>query len=97
MSFADEIAAARRSAARVGAAHHVGEALRSLRRALPALARADCPDTADTADTALTTVSIAVYAPDGTGRTTDLAVMVDLLQAVFEDIAAAARNPFPRG
>ena len=94
MSFADEIAAARRSAARVGAAHHVGEALRSLRRALPALARADCPGTGDTA---VTTVSIAVYAPDATDRGTDVAVMIDVLQAVFEDIAAAARNPFPRG
>ena len=94
MSFADEIAAARRSAARVGAAHHVGEALRSLRRALPALARADCPGTGDTA---VTTVSIAVYAPDATDRATDVAVMIDVLQAVFEDIAAAARNPFPRG
>ncbi len=94
MSFADEIAAARRSAARVGAAHHVGEALRSLRRALPALARADCPGTGDTA---VTVVSIAVDAPDGTGRATDVAAMIVVLQAVFEDIAAAARHPFPRG
>ena len=94
MSFADEIAAARRSAARVGAAHHVGEALRSLRRALPALARADCPGTGDTG---VTTVSIAVSAPDATGRVTDLAVMVDVLEAAYEDISDAARHPFPRG
>ena len=91
-SFADENAARIRSASRVGAAHHVGDALRSLRRALPALARADCPRTGDT----VTTVSIAVESPDGTGRTTDLAVMIDVLQAVFEDIAAAARHPIPR-
>ena len=94
MSFAAALSSARRAAARVSAAHHVGEAIRSLRHALPALARADCPGTGDTA---VTTVSIAVYAPDATDRGTDVAVMIDVLQAVFEDIAAAARHPIPRG
>jgi len=92
-SFADEVAAARRRAARVGAAHFVGESLRSLKRALLALAVEDCTASGDT----ITTVAISVESGDSTGRAADVAAMIPVLESLFADLEAAWRRPIPRG